>query len=116
MSRTELIFTDEEIDRVAEKIASKLSKPNSELLSYGLVAKYKTCEIYFDLDENANDIFLIKDNNGNIIGKFVEENDNIPYLYLLEAAAEEIENLYGRETDLSNKLRYIVNQQSEYNT
>lgn len=115
MSRTELIFTDDEIDRFADRIASKLSKSNSELLSYGLIKRYKTCDIYFDLDKKANDIFLIKDNDGNIIGKFVEENEKYKnrILDLLESAAEEIENIYGRETELSYKLRYVVNQHSE---
>jgi len=28
---------------------------------------------------------------------------------LLEAAAEEIENIYGRETELSEKIRYLLN-------
>lgn len=72
MVKTELIFTDEEIDRLAEKIANKLLKPNNELLSYGLIARYKKCSIYFTMDEKANDMFLIKDNEGNILGKFVE--------------------------------------------
>ena len=72
MSEIELIFTNETIDKLAERIASKLLNTNNELLSYGLIAKYKKFSIYFDMDEESNDVFLIKDNEGNILGKFVE--------------------------------------------
>lgn len=113
MPRTELIFTDEEIDRVAERIAYKL-KPTSELLSYGTITRFKNCTLYFDMDKKSNDMFVLRDENGNVIGRFVEENKEYKnrIIGLLESAAEEIENCYGRETELSEKLRYVVNQQS----
>ena len=112
MSRTELIFTDEEIDRVAERIAYRLSTPSTEGLSYGTIARYKKCTVYFDCDEKANDMFVIRDENNNIVGKFVEENEKQRdiILGLLESAAEEIENCYGRDTELSDKLRRMVYQ------
>ena len=68
------MLRDEEIDRLAERIASRLLAPSTECLSYGTVARYKKCTIYFDCDEKANDMFIIRDENNNIIGKFVEEN------------------------------------------
>lgn len=115
MPRTELIFTDEEIDRVAERISYKLSTPSTEGLSYGTVARYKKCTVYFDCDEKTNDMFIIRDENNNIVGRFVEENEeyNNRIIGLLESAAEEIENCYGKETELSEKLRYVVNKHSQ---
>lgn len=108
------MLRNEEIDRLAERIASRLLVHSTECLSYGTVARYKKCTIYFDCDEKENDIFIIRDENNNIIGKFVEENEeyNNRIIDLLEAAAEEIENCYGRETELSEKLRYVVNKHS----
>lgn len=113
MSKTELIFTDEEIDRFAEKIVHRLSVHNIDAMSYGIIARYKMCTVCFECDENANDMFIIRDENNNIIGKFIEENEeyNNRIIGLLESAAEEIENCYGRETELSEKLHYIVNKQ-----
>lgn len=114
MPKTELIFTDEEIDRVAERIAYKL-RPTNELLSYGTIARFKNCTLYYDIDKKSNDMFVLRDENGDVIGRFVEENKGYKNVIigLLESAAEEIENCYGRETELSAKLRYIVNQHSQ---
>ena len=53
MSRTELIFTDEEIDRLANKVASKISVKNNECLYYGEIARFKSCSIHFDTDKYA---------------------------------------------------------------
>ena len=72
MPKTELIFTDKELERIADIVVDKLCIYKNELLSYGLVAKYKNCTIHFDMDSKSNDMFLIKDNNGNVIGKFIE--------------------------------------------
>lgn len=77
MSKTELIFTDEELERVADKVVDKLCLYGNmlcsrDLLKYGLVAKYKNCTIHFDMDSKSRDMFLIKDNNGNVIGRFIE--------------------------------------------
>lgn len=112
MPRTELIFTDEEINRIAERIAYKLSVPNTDGLTYGTIARYKKCTIYFECDEKANDVFVIRDENNDVIGKFIEENEKQRdmILGLLESAAEEIENCYGRDTELSDKLRRMVYQ------
>lgn len=112
MPRTELIFTDEEINRIAERIAYKLSVSNTDGLTYGTIARYKKCTIYFECDEKANDVFVIRDENNDVIGKFIEENEKQRdmILGLLESAAEEIENCYGRDTELSDKLRRMVYQ------
>lgn len=45
---------------------------NNSLLEYGTVAEYRKCSVHFDIDSKGGDIFLIKDLDGNIIGKFVE--------------------------------------------
>ena len=90
MPKTELVFTDEEIDRFAERIAYKIAKPDTENLSYGTIARYKKCTVYFDCDENANDMFIIRDKNNNIIGEFVE-TDTIKHgkWFLLDECSNE---------------------------
>ena len=71
--KTTLTFTDEEIDRFADAIAQRLSNKNdSNILAYSLVRQYDNCVVYYTCDENSKDMFIIKDNEGNIIGKFVE--------------------------------------------
>lgn len=70
MSRTELIFTDEEIDRLANKIADKIKTEDGQL-HYGELLRCKNCTIHF-VDKKRRDEFLIKDNNGKIIGEFKE--------------------------------------------
>lgn len=72
MSKTELIFTDEEIERFADKIASKINITNKESLYYGEIARFKSCTIHFDMDKQHRDRFLIKNNDGDIIGRFTE--------------------------------------------
>lgn len=72
MSKTELIFTDEEIDRFADKIASKINETNNECLYYGEIARFKSCSIHFDMDKQHRDRFLIKNNDGDIVGRFTE--------------------------------------------
>lgn len=53
---------------------TKVTKHDS-ILSYGTVAEYKSCSVHFDVDSKSKDIFLIKDEDGNIIGKFVEVDE-----------------------------------------
>lgn len=73
MPKTELIFTDEEINRLAERIAYKISnEAYPELMNYGIIAKYKKCTVYLEMDEHGNDMIIIRDKNDNIIGKFEE--------------------------------------------
>lgn len=73
MSKTELIFTDEEIDRFAEKIASKINiTNNNECLYYGEIARFKNCSVHFDMDKQHRDRFLTKNSDGDIVGRFTE--------------------------------------------
>ena len=72
MSKTELIFTDEEINRLAERIASKINMTNDECLHYGEIARFKSCSIHFDMDKQHRDRFLIKNNDGDVVGRFTE--------------------------------------------
>lgn len=67
-----LNITDEVIDKLADKIASKINISTEKLLNYGEVARRKGCSIHFSIDENHRDEFLIKDDNGCIIGMFKE--------------------------------------------
>lgn len=71
-NRIELIFRDEEIDRLANKVASKINITNKESLYYGEIARFKNCSIHFDMDKQHRDRFLIKNNDGDIIGRFSE--------------------------------------------
>ena len=90
MLKTELIFTDEEINRFAERIADKLSKPNTKNLSYGTIARYEKYTVYFDCDENANDMFVIRDKDYNVIGRFVEvDNTKHDRWFLLDECSNE---------------------------
>lgn len=66
-------LTDEEINKIADKITEKIDLYNiRDMLRYGIVARYETCSVHFSFDTKGNDIFIIKDNDGNIIGKFIE--------------------------------------------
>ena len=43
-----------------------------DFLSYGIVAIYSTCTVSFECDIDSKDMFVIRDNDGNILGKFME--------------------------------------------
>ena len=64
-------FAGKSWDELCEMGIDLFSQLNK--LNYGMVAKYKTCSVHFACDDWGNDLFLIKDNDGNVIGKFVEE-------------------------------------------
>ena len=53
---------------------TKVTKHDS-ILNYGTVAEYKSCSVHFDVNSKSKDMFLIKDEDGNIIGKFVEVDE-----------------------------------------
>ena len=53
---------------------TKVTKHDS-ILNYGTVAEYKSCTVHFDVNSKSKDMFLIKDEDGNIIGKFVEVDE-----------------------------------------
>ena len=53
---------------------TKITKHDS-ILRYGTVVEYKSCSVHFDVDSKSKDMFLIKDEDGNIIGRFVEVDE-----------------------------------------
>lgn len=61
-----------QLEKVHNQI--KVTKHDS-ILIYGTVAEYKSCSVHFDVDSKSKDMFLIKDEDGNIIGKFVEVDE-----------------------------------------
>ena len=64
-SSCEPIWTD-------DKKSSKVCETDNGMLHYGEIAKCEKCSVHFESDDRSKDVFLIKDENGNVIGEFEE--------------------------------------------
>jgi hypothetical protein len=75
--RTELILTDEEIDRVANKVMAITDKKrnlNSPILAHGLIREFKGIDLWFEPIADTKDGFVLRDkNNGSVLGIFPEQ-------------------------------------------
>lgn len=77
--RTELILTDEEINRIANKLGEKLFKNRGlevNTLKYGFIREFFGMELWFEKITDVKDGFVLRDINNHdiILGIFPESN------------------------------------------
>ena len=90
-------------------------RDNQCMWRYGdnIGAEYKTCTHIKELLSRENDRMVSMEKD---INELQNDNDislhkkNKSVIELLEESAEEIENLYDKETDLSQRIRSMLNK------
>ena len=76
--RTDLILTDDEIDRIANKLYEKINKDKDlsvGILKHGLIREFDGMDLWFEAITDTKDGFVLRDaNNHNaILGVFPEK-------------------------------------------
>jgi len=77
--RTELILTDNEIDRIANKLYEKINKDKDlsiGILKYGLIREFTGMDLWFEPITDTRDGFILRDSNNHneILGVFPERS------------------------------------------
>ncbi|MDF2950523.1 MAG: hypothetical protein K0S18_106 [Anaerocolumna sp.] len=75
--KTELILTDDEINRIANKLEEIIDKKNNlnvSILKYGLIREFAGMDLWFEKLTDTLDGFVLRDkNNGSVLGIFPEQ-------------------------------------------
>lgn len=77
--RTELILTDDEIDRIANKLYEKINKDKDlsvGILKHGLIREFDGMDLWFEAITDTKDGFVLRDssNGEEVFGIFPEQS------------------------------------------